>query len=543
MPNTIPNGPDDIATFDQSDVTDLSLIGTIELSSVHFDAAAAPFLINANEAAVIFIGGDGIINDSGIIQTFTQSGTEISNGGIEFSNNANAGEMTSFEIFGGSALFEDSTNAGAASFVITYGVNGLQGLLFFFDDSSAANATIATNSNATTTFDDNSTAGNATFITGLGGDVVFGVQSTAANAVVNSSDGGGTEFTDFATAAQGIFTAGGATTSTESGSYVNFSDSTTAADATIVINGGTVQDAAGAVMTFFENSTAGSATLTANGGVNGGEGGAVLFVGRSQGDNSTISLFGNGELDIGNNRATLGVTIGSLAGNGLVFLGPRVLSIGSNNQSTTFSGVIQDGGDNQGTGGSLTKIGTGTLTLSGANTYTGATTVSAGTLVVSNMTGSGTGAGTASVNAGTLGGSGIISGAVGVGTGSGSGAFLAPAVGTNKQATLTIQSALTFNTDATYTYTFKAKKKKARTDKVMANGVTINGASFAFQGIAQGTLKTGLILTAISNTAATPISGTFANLPDGAILTVNGNNFQASYEGGAGNDLTLMVVP
>jgi len=45
----------------------------------------------------------------------------------------------------------------------------------------------------------------------------------------------------------------------------------------------------------------------------------------------------------------------------------------------------------------------------------------------------------------------------------------------------------------------------------------------------------------ISNTSATPIAGTFANLPDGAILTVNGNNFQANYEGG--DDLTLTVVP
>ena len=71
----------------------------------------------------------------------------------------------------------------------------------------------------------------------------------------------------------------------------------------------------------------------------------------------------------------------------------------------------------------------------------------------------------------------------------------------------------------------------------------INGATFAFQGTAQGALKHGLVLTAISNTAATPIAGTFANLPDGAILTVNGNNFQASYEGGDGNDLTLTVIP
>lgn len=47
----------------------------------------------------------------------------------------------------------------------------------------------------------------------------------------------------------------------------------------------------------------------------------------------------------------------------------------------------------------------------------------------------------------------------------------------------------------------------------------------------------------ISNTSATPIVGLFGNLPDGGILTVTGNNFQANYEGGDGNDLTLKVVP
>jgi hypothetical protein len=79
---------------------------------------------------------------------------------------------------------------------------------------------------------------------------------------------------------------------------------------------------------------------------------------------------------------------------------------------------------------------------------------------------------------------------------------------------------------------------------VVALGVTINsGAIFAFQGTAQGTLQAGLVLIVISNTSATPISGTFANLADGAIVTANGNNFQASYKGGDGNDLTLTVLP
>jgi autotransporter-associated beta strand protein len=71
-----------------------------------------------------------------------------------------------------------------------------------------------------------------------------------------------------------------------------------------------------------------------------------------------------------------------------------------------FNGVIDDGGNTLG----LTKAGPGTLVLAGANTYGGATTVSAGTLLV-NGDQSGA-AGTVSVaSAATLGGSGTLGGA------------------------------------------------------------------------------------------------------------------------------------
>ena len=66
-------------------------------------------------------------------------------------------------------------------------------------------------------------------------------------------------------------------------------------------------------------------------------------------------------------------SIGSLAGAGSVTLGTATLTTGNDNTSTDFSGVIS------GLGG-LTKVGTGTQTLSGENTYTGATTVNGGTL-------------------------------------------------------------------------------------------------------------------------------------------------------------------
>ena len=147
-------------------------------------------------------------------------------------------------------------------------------------------------------------------------------------------------------------------------------------------------------------------------------------------------------------------------------------------------------------------------------------------------------------NAGTLAGTGIIAGATIIGTGGGTGAFLAPAAGMNGQATLTIQSALTFNGDATYTCTFRGNRNRVTTDEVIANGVTINsGAMITLSGQIRGALRQGLVLTLISNTSANPISGTFSNLPDGGIVTINGNNFQVNYEGGDGNDLTLTVVP
>ena len=216
----------------------------------------------------------------------------------------------------------------------------------------------------------------------------------------------------------------------------------------------------GTSLLFINTTTAANANITANGGVDGSDGGVISFHNKSKGGKAIITLNGNSELDISTHNVP-GVTVGSLGGSGSVLLGARLLTIGNNNQSTTFSGVIQDSGG-------LAKTGTGTLTLTGANTYTGTTTVSAGTLQVSNNTGSGTGSGAVNVNVGTVGGKGIIAGTTTIGTGSGTGAFLAPAAGTNVQATLTIQSALTFNADANYTYTFRAKRNRARTDKVIA---------------------------------------------------------------------------
>ncbi|MBN8417693.1 MAG: autotransporter-associated beta strand repeat-containing protein [Verrucomicrobia bacterium] len=95
-----------------------------------------------------------------------------------------------------------------------------------------------------------------------------------------------------------------------------------------------------------------------------------------------------------------------------------MLTVGGDNSSQNFSGVIQDGSG----GGALIliKVGTGVQTLSGANTYTGTTTVSQGTLQVGVAGLGSTASGSAvSVNGATaiLAGSGMISGAVTVTSG------------------------------------------------------------------------------------------------------------------------------
>ena len=146
------------------------------------------------------------------------------------------------------------------------------------------------------------------------------------------------------------------------------------------------------------------------------------------------------------------------------------------------------------------------------------------------------------VNAGTLGGKGIIGGAVTIGTGAGGGAVLAPGAAAKAPTTLTLQSAITFKADSTYTYRLNTKKGTA--DQAVANGVTIeSGAQFTFNAVANKQLNAGKIFTAISNTSANPINGTFSNLPDNSTLIAGNNAYQVSYEGGDGNDLTLTVAP
>ncbi len=96
------------------------------------------------------------------------------------------------------------------------------------------------------------------------------------------------------------------------------------------------------------------------------------------GASGDVSVYGTLDLN------ALNDTINGLNGTGTVddtAGGASVLTVGNNNDSGTFSGTVQNTAGALG----LTKAGTGTQTLSGANTYSGPTVINAGALRAGNL--------------------------------------------------------------------------------------------------------------------------------------------------------------
>src|SRR3954471_6919236 len=182
--------------------------------------------------------------------------------------------------------------------------------------------------------------------------------------------------------------------------------------------------------------------------------------------------------------------------------------------------------------GSLTKRGDGTLFLTGNETWHGATTVVAGKLSVNGSSTS-----PVTVNGGTLGGGGTLAGSVTV-----NGGTLQPGLAPDEAARITAVHVDADDVlDAGGDVRIGAAGRLAVTARSATDYTSVHASGdVALDGPlaldVQGAITPGAVLTLASGRSLT---GTFDDLPEGAILRAGGTAFRVSY---LNNAATLTVV-
>ncbi|WP_271568144.1 autotransporter outer membrane beta-barrel domain-containing protein [Bradyrhizobium sp. CCBAU 11386] len=279
-------------------------------------------------------------------------GAVVNEGLFNIVNADTSGITSLLNEFSGLTTFRNATSASAM--VITN-----RGQLYFGDpagsgtDTATADRATIINDGGFTGFFARTNAGTASITNQNGGGTTFLEQSSAGSATIVNNDLSGTVFGTLS--GSDTATAGNATIINESGGRTNFGAFTTAGNANIITKDGGKTE-------FFDNSTGGNARFITTGT-------GIVDFGVSIGPNSDGRI-----------------TAGSIEGSGFYYIGGgNTLIVGGNNRSTEVSGVIGDY-DPCGCGpagpGALEKVGSGTLILSGTNTYTGTTTVNGGILRV-----------------------------------------------------------------------------------------------------------------------------------------------------------------
>lgn len=201
---------------------------------------------------------------------------------------------------------------------------------------------------------------------------------TAAN-----SYSGGTSITEGYLNLSGTGTLGSGNIAIASGAALNFGNAQTISVAVtgagdINHNGGGqvafTGDVSGFTGTYTHNSSVFSSVFNTSSATSAA---AAYMIASTQGSIQGMIAAGNGDYTL--QLGSLSGVANSLFRGGNFAIGTTTLEVGALGTDTTFSGIIADGTTKP---IALTKVGAGTLTLEGLNTYTGNTTVTGGVLAI-----------------------------------------------------------------------------------------------------------------------------------------------------------------
>jgi fibronectin-binding autotransporter adhesin len=332
--------------------------GTVTLSNVS--------LSNNNTGRTFTLAGSGTTTVGGVISnggtgtgnivksgtgTLVLSGantytgtTTVSQGTLQVNANAPSGSAGALGNTT-STVTVNNASTGANNTALLIGASGV---------TVGRNVTVANSGTGTTTLGGNVASGTGTFS-----------GTVALNRSVNLS-AAGTSAISFTNTLSGT----GGVTKTGTGTVVlsgtnTYTGTTTVSQGTLQVNANAPSGSAGALGNT-------SSTVTINDG-NTGANNTALLIGASGvtvGRNVSVANSGTGTTTLGGNVAN-----GTGTFSGTVALNRSVNLNADGTSAISFTNVLS------GAGG-VTKTGTGTVVLSGANTYTGTTTVSQGTLQV-----------------------------------------------------------------------------------------------------------------------------------------------------------------
>ncbi|HSE22390.1 MAG TPA: Calx-beta domain-containing protein [Pyrinomonadaceae bacterium] len=214
------------------------------------------------------------------------------------------------------------------------------------------------------------------------------------------------------------------------------------------------------------------------------------------------------------------------SGTTLTFNGP--LNLNSNLLTVAGAGNTRFVAAVSGAGG-ITKNGSGTLTLSANNSYSGSTNVVAGTLVVSGSQPNSS----VALSGGTLSGNGRVGAINATGGVIEPGTSAATGILNTGNVVLDPSTSLVIDLNST---TAGSGYRQLNVNGSLNLGGSVLDASANFQS------PIGTTFTIVNNDGNDVVVGTFAGLAEGANLTLGGLAFTISYQGGTGNDVVLTRV-